>query len=57
MTRKETEAYLECREHLALLLSVYEAVLVLHRDERREIVVDGIVYRGNELRELRIFSQ
>ena len=43
VTTKGTETYLECREHLALLFSVDEAVLVLHRDERCEVIVDGIV--------------
>ena len=35
--------HLQGREHLALLFSVDEAVLVLHRDERCEGIVDGIV--------------
>ena len=30
-------------EHLALLLAVAEAVVVLHRDERREVVGDRII--------------
>lgn len=32
-------------EHLALFFTVDEAVVVLHRDERREFVGDGIVCR------------
>lgn len=38
--------YLEGGEHLALLLAVDERVVVLHRDERREVVLDGVVYKG-----------
>ena len=30
-------------EHFALLLAVGEVVVVLHRDERRELVVDSVV--------------
>jgi hypothetical protein len=37
------DAYLEGREHLALLLAVNQRVVVLHRDERREVVRDGVV--------------
>ena len=36
-------AYLERGEHLALLLAVDEVVVVLHRDEGRELVVDRVV--------------
>lgn len=36
--------YLERREHLALLLAVDEAVVVLHRDKWRQVVLDGVVY-------------
>ena len=35
---------LEGREHLTLFLAVDEVVVVLHRDERSEIVCDGVVY-------------
>jgi hypothetical protein len=34
---------LERREHLALLFAVDDVVVVLHRDEGCEVVVDGIV--------------
>ena len=33
-------------EHLALLLAVEEAVVVLHRDERRELVLDSVCCSG-----------
>lgn len=33
----------ERRHHLALLFAVDKAVVVLHRDERRELVVDRVV--------------
>ena len=36
-------AYLQSWEHLALLFAVEQVVVVLHRDEGREIVVDGVV--------------
>ena len=38
--------YLHRRDHLALLLAVQEAVLVLHRDEGGEVVGDRIVYNN-----------
>ena len=37
------ESDLECGHHLALLLAVHETVVVLHRDERREVVRDRVV--------------
>jgi hypothetical protein len=39
---------LERRHHLPLLLAVNEVVMVLHRDERREVVCDGIIWVGRE---------
>ena len=36
-------AYLQSRKHLAFLLTVDQAVVVLHRNEWREIVRDGVV--------------
>lgn len=35
--------HLERREHLALLLAVQERVVVLHRDEGRQVVRDRVV--------------
>ena len=37
--------YFQGGEHLALLFAVEQAVLVLHRDEGREVVRDRIVCR------------
>lgn len=37
-------AYFERGEHLPLLLAVDEAVVVLHGDKRRQVVVDRVVY-------------
>ena len=34
---------LECGEHFALLLSVHERMMVLHRDEGREVMRDSII--------------
>ena len=42
MVRNE-DAYLQSREHLAFLFTVEQVVVVLHRDERRELVVDCVV--------------
>ena len=36
-------ARLQRREHLTLLLTIQQAVVVLHRDERREVVRDRVV--------------
>lgn len=35
--------HLERGHHLALFLAVYEVVVVLHRYERREAIVDRVV--------------
>ena len=45
MPRRTTrlKTHLESREHLALLLAVEEVVMVLHRDERSEVVRYGII--------------
>ena len=40
---KEATNYLQCRNHFSLFLSVDETVMVLHRDERCEIVGDSVV--------------
>ena len=40
---EEKGTYLESGEHLTLLLTVSEVVVVLHRDEGGEVVCDGIV--------------
>ena len=40
----QSKDHLERREHLALFLSVQQAVVVLHGDERRKVVQDRIVY-------------
>lgn len=42
----EGEGHFEGGEHLALFLAVDERVVVLHRDERREVVLDGVVCKG-----------
>lgn len=34
---------LESRHHLSLFLAVQDIVVILHRDERREVVFDGVV--------------
>ena len=39
----EKGTYLKGGEHLTLLLTVSEVVVVLHRDEGGEVVCDGIV--------------
>jgi hypothetical protein len=36
--------HLERRHHLALLLAVEQIVMILHGYERRELVIDRIVY-------------
>ena len=36
---------LEGGKHLPFLLAVEKVVVVLHRDERCELVIDGVVYR------------
>ena len=41
--------YLERGNHLALFLTVYEVVVVLHRDERREAIADRVIWGGNEI--------
>lgn len=35
--------YLQCGIHLPLVFPIQQAVLILHRDERREVVRDGII--------------
>ena len=42
---EEEGADLERRQHLALLLAINERVVVLHRDEGREPVLDRVRYR------------
>ena len=37
------QTYLKSREHLAFLLAIEQAVMVLHGDEWREVVCDRIV--------------
>ena len=39
-------AYVQCGEHLPLLFAVYQAVVVLHGDERRQVVRDRVVCAG-----------
>ena len=39
---REEGWYLERWEHLALLFAVDEAVVVLHRDERRKLILDRV---------------
>ena len=34
----------QCGEHIALLLTVYKRVAILHRNKRREIVCNSIIY-------------
>ncbi len=38
------QTYLECGEHLTLFFTINQAVMVLHRDERGEVVCDCVVY-------------
>lgn len=40
---------LEGRKHLPFLLAVEKVVVVLHRDERRELVIDGVVCQREAL--------
>ena len=35
----------QCGEHLALFFTVYKRVVILHRDERREIVCNRVIYK------------
>lgn len=48
-TRERTPRYdadaevLDRREHLTLLLAVEQRVVILHRDERREVMCDRVV--------------
>ena len=39
-------------EHLALFFAVEQAVVVLHRDEGREVVRDGVVWFLGQRRDL-----
>ena len=39
---------LQCGEHLALLFTVEQAILILHRDEGREVVRDRVVWVFHE---------
>ena len=41
-----TGTHFQGGEHLTLLLAIDQAVMVLHRDEGREVVRDGVVYEG-----------
>lgn len=43
--------YLQRRKHLAFFLPVYEGVMVLHRDEWRELVGDGIICKCKSTRQ------
>ena len=36
--------YLECGKHLALFLAIDEAIVILHRYERRELVLYRVVW-------------
>lgn len=40
-----SKTHLESREHLTLLFAVDQAMVVLHGDERRQLVVDRVVYK------------
>lgn len=44
--RTRDREHLQRREHLALLLAVHERVVVLHRDEGRQVVRDRVVCGG-----------
>lgn len=41
--RMKLKPYLQRGIHLSLVFPVQQAVLILHRDERREVVRDGII--------------
>ena len=43
----ESGAYVQRREHLPLLFAVDQAVVVLHGDERRQVVRDRVVCAGS----------
>jgi hypothetical protein len=36
-------SYPECGHHLALVLTVYEIIVVLHRNEWREAIIDRVI--------------
>lgn len=38
--------YLDRGHHLALFLTIYQVVVVLHRNEGRQAIVDGVIYHG-----------
>jgi hypothetical protein len=42
--KKIEESNLECGEHFSLFFTVDQAVVILHRNKRREAVRDGIVW-------------
>jgi len=44
--RKKVLAYLNRGHHLALFLTIYQVVVVLHRNEGRQAIVDGVIYYG-----------
>lgn len=45
----ESISYLESGEHLALFFAVNETIVVLHRDERRQVVRDGVVWSDRDV--------
>ena len=48
---RELLDYLDRGHHLALFLTVYQVVVVLHRNEGRQAIVDGVICHGREGRE------
>ena len=48
---REDLAYLERGHHLALFLTVYQVVVVLHRNEGRQAVVDSVICYGRGWKE------
>jgi len=41
-------SYLERGHHLALFLTVNETIVVLHRNERREAIIDRVICLGKK---------
>ncbi len=43
-THRQMGAYLECGKHLSFFFTISEIVVILHGDERRELILDSIVW-------------
>jgi hypothetical protein len=47
---EEVPSHLERRHHLTLFLTVYEIIVVLHRNEGREAIVDRVICSAGKRR-------